>query len=64
MIITQPVVAIQEKERLYARVNDFEKMGLTVSQAASPLSILAVLFLSEVAYCARAAISSALRARL
>ena len=31
--------------------------GLTVSQSASPLTILCVLFLSEVAYCASAQIS-------
>ena len=37
---------------------------LAVSESASPLNVPGVLFLSQVAYCARAAISSALSATL
>ncbi len=40
------------------------KKGWQLSQAASPLNVLGVLLFSELAYCARAAISSALSARL
>jgi hypothetical protein len=39
-------------------------VGLAVFHAASPLDVLGVLFLSEVAYCAKAAISSGLSATL
>ena len=41
---------------------DSKRKELTISQATSPLNVLGVSFLSKVAYCARASISSALKA--
>ena len=38
------------------------KKGWQLSQAASPLNVLSVLYLSKMVYCARALICSVLRA--
>jgi len=42
-------------------MNDSKQQGLTVSQAASPLTILGDLSVSEVAYYARAASGGSLK---
>ena len=48
----------------FASIITASREGLAVLQTANPWNILDVLFLSEVVYCAKAAISYGLNARL